>query len=217
MTFNAEDGLLEFAGLSGEQHTTGLYTANIGQDKTQVIGGNDDKKVLGNKFLDILNDLAASINGATSAVFGGIVQATIANSPANGVPEATALSVELALGGASITSQLATDPMTFGTLVGDVNITTGAGNLLVETSVGNAKLGSVSGITEIEGPVGIHLGGTTFGIAFGETIQTIFTALSGDVRVGFSGVPIPPSPGLLAALTANNLPGVLFSLLNKTV
>lgn len=140
LAWNPEDGFLDIIAKVSERHTTPNYEADISQNSTVQVGGSDSQTVLGNKMLQVMNDMTAAVNGMTSLVFGGAVQATIANTPANGVPPNTALSVELALGGATIRSQINAAAMTFATLAGDIDINTLAGNAYFGTSVGNVEI-----------------------------------------------------------------------------
>lgn len=222
-TFNAEDGLIEFRGSAGELHETGSFTATFDQEKTESIGGNETTRVLGNKFLDVMNDLTTSISGMTSAVFGGALQATLANTPASGVPATTALSVEIAQGGALISTVIG--DLDFITAAGNIEVSTtlgnadflattgnvtvnaGTGNITVTATVGDAELGSLSSTTTIQGPLGISLGGVAaaFTICRGDQTASALNLIStvgvADVRV-VMGIPVPPVSWL-------NLPALL--------
>lgn len=232
VTFDAENGRLLIESKSTEEHQGSAYSYNFGADSTGIIGGNDDKKILGNKFLDVLNDFTTAVSGAASSIYSGTVQWQVVNSPASGAPAGTPLSFEIALGGFNVNSQLATDPMSITALAGDIELETLAGNISASTLTGNVNMttlsgqgefGTEAGSTTIKGPLGINLGfPAAFSVTFGETVAQAFTAIgasaAGDVRLLFGAIPIPPTtllalPGILAPLSA---PGVLFSLLNKS-
>ena len=223
ISFNAEKGFITTKASTNEIHEVGGVSSTIGSDRTETIGGSEDTKIAGNKLLNVLGDLAASIAGMSSLVVGGAVQASISNMPISGVPATTALSIEILMGGFLVNSKVNADPMKISTLAGNIEFSTLAGMIKATTVAGTAEFGSETLQTTIKGPLGVLLGGpaAAFSIAYGEGVQaaltTIGTMAAADIRVCM-GIPVPPTAlaGLAGALAGLTAPGVMFSLFNKT-
>ena len=225
IAFNVEGGQLIFNANTEEMHNVGALTNNVAGDKIDAVGGSIKSKVGGNSFLDVMNDLAATVGGLCNLMLSGPVSVSVSNTSASGAPATTALDVTLALGAFGVSSQLNADPMSISTLAGDLEFKTIAGNVTMKTMAGLADFGTMAGSTTIHGSVGIALGdGASHSIAYGDALITaltpFLTALTSDIRTGYVGFPVIPSPGLLSAIASlmgQLSPGVICSLLNTTV
>jgi hypothetical protein len=189
--FDAENGALRMKPANKyEEISGGSKTTRIAGTHEQTIVGDDSAKVLGNKFLDVLNDLTASVAGLTSAVLTGPVRLNIVNAQMSGAVDPTAFDLGAAVGG-----------------------------LKIETLSGNCSYGTLAGSMAVKGAT-VGLGLTpTFKVALGETLQTILNnlvaALQADIRIGNMGAPVPPSPALITAL--NSISSLIATLLSTTV
>ena len=144
--FDQENGVLRRTALTDfEEVTARNHITQVNANREEVIGGDERKKILGNKFTDIINDLGVSVTGFTNLALSGAVDAQVVNASASGVPSPLAVKVQAALGGIEILSQLATVAMHFGTLAGDVLIDTLAGNATMHTDGGNVEVSTTIG------------------------------------------------------------------------
>jgi len=230
LEFDAENGIAKLISANKIEESVGSSkVSNVGGNSESEVGGDDKSKVLGNKVLDILNDLSASVAGLTQAVLTGPLNVTISNTQMSGDVEDYGAKLEVSLGGVDINS-LATGngTMHFGTLAGDVNVDTEAGNVTVSTTAGdltaetvsgNATLGTQAGTTSVNGSSVAIGSSASFSATKGEIVQQIVnqinTALQTDQRVGFAGVPVPPSPAQLGIASA--LVTVIQQMLSTTV
>lgn len=221
VAFNPETGTLEFLASTGESHNTGKYEGVFSQGREVTVGGEDKATVLSNKVVEVMNNFSSSIAGLSNMVFGGAIQAAIANAPPGGAPATTALQLEIATGGFSLSTLLG--DLDISTLAGNANFGSTAGNLNVQTAVGTANIGSLVGETKLGGATAAFYLARAENIA--AALQLIATTGAADVRI-VMGIPVPPVtwPTLVASLVPYTTPGIptsIYSLLgaqgSKTV
>lgn len=200
MELDAENGVSKYIAANSAEETVGSNkTTRIGGLHKETIVGDEQTQVLGNKFLEILNDITTTVAGLTSLVLTGPVSTSIVNAQMSGAVNPTALEIKI--------------------LAGGIDVTTLTGALKLQTTAGVANLGTLAGLTTIDG-TSINIGTSAVHPAVkGDILLSLFgqllTALLADARIGNLGAPVLPSPGLIAAI--NSINGSLSTAVSGTV